>query len=60
MDWMRSRKSANGRGVYWFNPEPKADWDTDDSAMERYTQQCSQVFEVRTLDQLQAAVQAIV
>jgi uncharacterized protein with von Willebrand factor type A (vWA) domain len=48
------------RRVYWFNPEPKGDWDTDDSAMDRYAQKCSEVFEVRTLAQLQAAVEAII
>lgn len=51
--------SRRVRRVYWFNPESKDEWDTDDSAMERYALQCSEVFEVRTLAQLQTAVEAI-
>jgi uncharacterized protein with von Willebrand factor type A (vWA) domain len=47
------------RRVYWFDPEPAAEWDTDDSAMELYRETCTAVFEVRSLAQLTDAVAEI-
>ena len=47
------------RRVYWLNPEPRDEWDTHDSVMERYAAHCSDVFEVRTLRQLAAAVEEV-
>lgn len=48
------------RRVYWLNPEPHDEWDTTDSLMTQYSAACSAAFEVRTLRQLQAAVERII
>ena len=48
------------RRVYWLNPEPRDEWDTTDSVMTLYAGACSASFEVRTLRQLQAAVERII
>jgi uncharacterized protein with von Willebrand factor type A (vWA) domain len=48
------------RRVYWFNPEPEDEWDTDDSAMAAYRTTCAGVYEVRTLRQLADAIAAVV
>jgi uncharacterized protein with von Willebrand factor type A (vWA) domain len=48
------------RRVYWFNPEPEAEWDADDSAMAAYRATCAGVFEVRTLRQLADAIAQVV
>jgi uncharacterized protein with von Willebrand factor type A (vWA) domain len=48
------------RRVYWFNPEPEADWGADDSAMAAYRTTCAGVYEVRTLRQLADAIAAVV
>ncbi len=48
------------RRVYWLNPEPRDEWDTADSLMAQYSEACSATFEVRTLRQLQAAVERII
>jgi uncharacterized protein with von Willebrand factor type A (vWA) domain len=47
------------RAVYWLDPEPRAEWDTTDSALAAYAPYCDRVFEVRTLRQLAAAVETI-
>ncbi|MEP6659681.1 MAG: VWA domain-containing protein [Acidimicrobiales bacterium] len=51
--------SRTAKHVYWFNPEPRQDWGTDDSAIDDYAPECSGVFEVRTLAQLADAVVVI-
>jgi hypothetical protein len=48
------------RRVYWFNPEPEAEWDADDSAMAVYRTTCAGVYEVRTLRQLADAIADVV
>ncbi len=48
--------AARSRRVYWLNPEPRAEWNTTDSAQAAYAEHCTAVFEVRTLGQLSAAV----
>jgi uncharacterized protein with von Willebrand factor type A (vWA) domain len=40
------------RKVYWLNPEPRRDWNTADSIMERYEGSCHGLFEARNLRQL--------
>ncbi len=45
--------AASARAVVWLNPEPKAYWDTGDSAMSHYAAHCTSVYEVRTLRQLE-------
>ncbi|HEU5160798.1 MAG TPA: VWA domain-containing protein [Streptosporangiaceae bacterium] len=47
------------RRLYWFNPEPRAEWDTGDSAMGLYAAHCTRVFEVSSLRQLGDAVAEI-
>lgn len=51
--------SSRARAVYWLNPEPEHQWDTTDSIMAAYRPSCAEVFEVRTLRQLETAVSAI-
>ena len=48
------------RRLYWFNPEPAAEWDEPDSALAEYRELCDGVFEVRNLNQLATAVAAII
>jgi uncharacterized protein with von Willebrand factor type A (vWA) domain len=48
------------RRLYWFNPEPAAEWDDPDSAVAEYRELCDGLFEVRNLTQLASAVAAIV
>jgi uncharacterized protein len=47
------------RRMYWFDPEPRAEWATADSAMPLYAMHCTDVFEVSTLRQLTECVAAI-
>jgi hypothetical protein len=44
------------RRLYWFNPEPRREWDDDDSRISLYGTKCSGVFEVSTLAQLEDCV----
>jgi uncharacterized protein with von Willebrand factor type A (vWA) domain len=44
------------RAVYLLNPEPRAEWDTTDSIVSVYRPYFDDVFEVRNLAQLAAAV----
>jgi uncharacterized protein with von Willebrand factor type A (vWA) domain len=48
--------SRRARHLHWLDPEPRADWDTTDSAISVYARHCDTVHEVRSLRQLQAAV----
>jgi uncharacterized protein with von Willebrand factor type A (vWA) domain len=47
------------RRLYWFNPEPQAEWDTTDSVMSEYTPWCDEVFEVGNLRQLEGCIYRI-
>ena len=47
------------RALVWLNPEPKAYWDTGDSAMSHYARHCTSVHEVRTLRQLEDFVETL-
>ena len=47
------------RALVWLNPEPKAYWDTGDSAMSHYGRHCTSVHEVRTLRQLEEFVETL-
>lgn len=51
--------AARCRSVYWLNPEPRARWDTADSVQSVYSAHCAATFEVRTVNQLTRAVEAI-
>lgn len=48
---------AAARAVVWLNPEPRAYWDTGDSAMSHYAAHCTSVHEVRTLRQLEEFIE---
>ena len=47
------------RSVFWLNPEPRAEWSQHDSALNEYLPHCAAAFEVRTLEQLEAAIERI-
>jgi uncharacterized protein with von Willebrand factor type A (vWA) domain len=47
------------RALVWLNPEPRAYWDTGDSAMSHYARHCTSVHEVRTLRQLEEFVEKL-
>ena len=47
------------RALVWLNPEPRAYWDTGDSAMSHYARHCTSVHEVRTLRQLEDFVETL-
>jgi uncharacterized protein len=51
--------AARAKSVFWLNPEPRADWDDKDSEISQYALWCNAVFEVRTLNDLVAAVTAV-
>jgi uncharacterized protein with von Willebrand factor type A (vWA) domain len=51
--------ARRARAVYWLDPEPRAEWGSTDSVLAAYAPHCDRVFEVRTLRQLAAAVEAI-
>ena len=45
--------------VYWLNPEPRAYWDTGDSLQSRMSAHCTEVYEVRSLLQLEQFVERL-
>ena len=47
------------RKLYWFNPEPEAEWDSTDSVMSEYAVSCDATFEVGNLRQLEACIYQI-
>jgi len=53
------RVAAASRALIWLNPEPRAYWDTGDSAMSRYARHCASVHEVRTLRQLERFAESL-
>lgn len=54
------RLAERARRTYWLNPEPRAEWGTEDSSIADFAVWCTAVFEVRTLRQLADAVVEIV
>jgi uncharacterized protein with von Willebrand factor type A (vWA) domain len=56
--WLE-RIAERCRRVYWLNPEPRADWNTYDSELARFSPHCDATFEVRNLRQLVAAVEQL-
>jgi hypothetical protein len=54
------RIAERARRVYWLDPEPEAEWETDDSAMAQYRPMCDGVFEVATIRALSDVIAAIV
>lgn len=48
------------RRLYWLNPEPRDQWDLQDSRASEYAAHCTNCFEVSTIRQLAAAVTTIV
>jgi uncharacterized protein len=55
-----ARIAERARRVYWLDPEPEAEWETDDSAMAEYRPLCDGVFEVSTIRALSDVIAAIV
>ena len=51
--------AKSARAVVWLNPEPKAYWDSGDSAMSHYAAHCTSFHEVRTLRQLEEFVETL-
>jgi uncharacterized protein len=51
--------ARSARALVWLNPEPKAYWDTGDSAMSHYAEHCTSVHEVRTLRQLELFIEEL-
>jgi uncharacterized protein with von Willebrand factor type A (vWA) domain len=51
--------ASSARALVWLNPEPKAYWDTGDSAMSHYATHCTSVHEVRTLRQLEDFIEEL-
>jgi uncharacterized protein with von Willebrand factor type A (vWA) domain len=51
--------SEHVRRIIWFNPQPRENWDKDDSIMRLYAPYCRQVFECRNLRQLEEVIEAI-
>ncbi len=51
--------AAHVRRILWFNPQPRDNWDREDSIMRIYAPYCRQVFECRNLRQLEDLIEAI-
>jgi uncharacterized protein with von Willebrand factor type A (vWA) domain len=51
--------SEHVRRIIWFNPQPRDNWDKEDSIMSVYAPYCRQVFECRNLRQLEDAIESI-
>lgn len=51
--------ARSARALVWLNPEPRAYWDTGDSAMSQYGRHCTSIHEVRTLRQLEEFVETL-
>ncbi|MGC2240310.1 MAG: VWA domain-containing protein [Acidimicrobiia bacterium] len=51
--------ARSARALVWLNPEPRAYWDTGDSAMSHYAAHCTSVHEVRTLRQLELFIEEL-
>lgn len=52
--------AERARRVYWLDPEPRAEWSTDDSAMDSYAPLCDGVFEVATVRALSDVIADLV
>jgi uncharacterized protein with von Willebrand factor type A (vWA) domain len=48
------------RRLVWFNPEARLSWALGDSSMQEYLPSCTQASEVRTLGQLETAIDTMV
>ncbi|MGH9134112.1 MAG: vWA domain-containing protein [Ilumatobacteraceae bacterium] len=55
-----ARIAERARRVYWLDPEPEGEWETDDSAMAAYRPLCDGVFEVSTIRALSDVIAALV
>jgi hypothetical protein len=51
--------SEHVRRIIWFNPQPRDNWDKEDSIMSVYAPYCRQVFECRNLRQLEDVIESI-
>ena len=55
-----SELDHRARRLYWFNPEPMSEWDTQDSHASAYARHCTAAYEVSTLRGLMDAVTQII
>jgi len=53
------RIASTARAVYWLDPEHHRYWDTGDSVIGSYAPICDEVYEVRTLRQLEQFVERL-
>jgi uncharacterized protein with von Willebrand factor type A (vWA) domain len=53
------RIASSARAVYWLDPEHHRYWDTGDSVIGSYAPICDEVYEVRTLRQLEHFVERL-
>jgi uncharacterized protein with von Willebrand factor type A (vWA) domain len=51
--------AGRARAVFWLNPENRKYWDTGDSVMSAYATMCTDVYEVRTLRQLESFIEEV-
>jgi len=51
--------ARRARHTYWLNPEPRAYWDSGDSAVSQYAALVDEMVECRNAEQLQAFVQRL-
>ena len=54
--WVVREIANRVRHVYWLNPEPRAYWNSGDSIVGEYAVHCDDVYECRTLRQLERFV----
>jgi uncharacterized protein len=55
--WVLKLIRQRARHLYWLNPEPAYSWDTGDSIVSEYGQQCDKMVECRNLRQLKEFVE---
>jgi len=54
-----ARMARRAGSVYWLNPEPRARWNTGDSAMRAYEPYCTAAVTCRTLNDLRRFIESL-
>ena len=57
--WVTAELRQQVRRLYWLNPEPRWDWNEDDSIIEEYEHHLDGVFECRNVRQLEHFIQSL-
>lgn len=57
--WALGEVRQHCRRIIWLNPEPRREWDTDDSVLAEYAPYCERVLECWTLEHLVQAADAL-